>query len=432
MSLEKRAIELFIKLFSTANQRLMMRRMKMSNYDQERRRAALRVYLLAAFALTMLLGLPSTAQSQWATSGNNISSTNTGNVGVGTSSPASKLQVVGTQGTVGAATFQLDTSTVFSSWTGAWPAFELVNANTTTNNVSLFQFSDSPSGASHAGIGAVNTNHTSKYGNLFFYTNQADGYQIRMGIYGGNVGIGTTSPDMPLTIKAQAASTNGFNLKNAALTYNLASLSSRGSGGAALDQGFVAVNDAGVAKVVLDSAGSSYFLGGNVGIGTTTPATKLDVNGDTNITGNLTITGNINARYQDVAEWVPANHSMPAGTVVTLNPTQSNQVMASTKSYDTGVAGVVSERPGLSLGEAGKDKVLVATTGRVKVKVDATRAAIHVGDLLVTSDVEGVAMKSEPLMIQGRPFHSPGTLIGKALEPLEKGTGEILVLLSLQ
>jgi hypothetical protein len=41
-------------------------------------------------------------------------------------------------------------------------------------------------------------------------------------------------------------------------------------------------------------------------------------------------------------------------------------------------------------------------------------------------------MKSEPLMIQGRPFHSPGTLIGKALEPLEKGTGEILVLLSLQ
>jgi hypothetical protein len=36
------------------------------------------------------------------------------------------------------------------------------------------------------------------------------------------------------------------------------------------------------------------------------------------------------------------------------------------------------------------------------------------------------------MMINGRPFHSPGTLIGKALEPLEKGTGEILVLLSLQ
>jgi hypothetical protein len=41
-------------------------------------------------------------------------------------------------------------------------------------------------------------------------------------------------------------------------------------------------------------------------------------------------------------------------------------------------------------------------------------------------------MKSQPVMIQGRPFHSPGTLVGKALEPLEKGTEEILVLLSLQ
>jgi len=29
-------------------------------------------------------------------------------------------------------------------------------------------------------------------------------------------------------------------------------------------------------------------------------------------------------------------------------------------------------------------------------------------------------------------MHRPGTLIGKALEPLEKGQGEILVLLSLQ
>jgi hypothetical protein len=41
-------------------------------------------------------------------------------------------------------------------------------------------------------------------------------------------------------------------------------------------------------------------------------------------------------------------------------------------------------------------------------------------------------MKSEPVMMGKRPFHSPGTLIGKALGSLEKGTGEILVLLSLQ
>jgi hypothetical protein len=74
----------------------------------------------------------------------------------------------------------------------------------------------------------------------------------------------------------------------------------------------------------------------------------------------------------------------------------------------------------------------VATTGRVKVKVDASRGPIRIGDLLVTSDVEGLAMKSEPVALGGRKIHSPGTIIGKALEPLEKGVGEILVLLSLQ
>jgi hypothetical protein len=41
-------------------------------------------------------------------------------------------------------------------------------------------------------------------------------------------------------------------------------------------------------------------------------------------------------------------------------------------------------------------------------------------------------MKSQPLEIAGEQIHRPGTLIGKALEPLAKGTGEILVLLSLQ
>ena len=64
-------------------------------------------------------------------------------------------------------------------------------------------------------------------------------------------------------------------------------------------------------------------------------------------------------------------------------------------------------------------------------RVDA-RSPIRIGDLVVTSDVEGVAMRSEPVSIGGRQFHAPGTIIGKALEPLEKGTGEILILLSLQ
>src|SRR5262249_29133623 len=154
--------------------------------------------------------------------------------------------------------------------------------------------------------------------------------------------------------------------------------------------------------------------------------------GNASFGGNGTVTGNIGAKYQDVAEWVPARQQLVAGTVVALDPEKSNQVIASTHAYDTHVAGVVSSQPGITLGEAGTDKLLVATTGRVKVRVDATRSPIRIGDLLVTSDKVGFAMKSKPIMIGGRQLHAPGTLIGKALEPLPRGTGEILVLLSLQ
>ena len=171
---------------------------------------------------------------------------------------------------------------------------------------------------------------------------------------------------------------------------------------------------------------------GNVGIGTMpTASNRLDVAGNVNASGTIT-GGNIVAKYQDVAEWVESSQTLSAGTVVVLDQTKSNQVVASTKSYDTRVAGVISVRSGIALGEAGEDKVLVATTGRVRVKVDATSGPIQIGDLLVTGDKEGVAMKSKPLDIGGLRLHRPGTLIGKALEPLEKGSAEILVLLSLQ
>jgi hypothetical protein len=173
---------------------------------------------------------------------------------------------------------------------------------------------------------------------------------------------------------------------------------------------------------------------GKVGIGTTPAAASpniLEVAGSASFTGSVT-GANIAATYQDVAEWVPSNVDLIPGTVVVINPEKTNEVLASAHAYDVMVAGVVSAKPGITLGEGGAGKEQIATTGRVKVRVDARKAPIHIGDLLVTSDIAGTAMKSEAMQIKGRKFHQPGTIIGKALEPLASGEGEILVLLSLQ
>jgi hypothetical protein len=167
---------------------------------------------------------------------------------------------------------------------------------------------------------------------------------------------------------------------------------------------------------------------GTIGIGTSSPSASyaLDVN------GAIHASNVIGCSYQDVAEWVPASTGMTAGTVVILNRDKTNEVTPSTSSYDSTVAGVVSAKPGIILGEPSPEKAQVATTGRVRVKVDATKEPIKIGDLLVTSDKLGTAMKSIPVNVAGISLHRPGTIIGKALEPLNSGEGEILVLLSMQ
>jgi hypothetical protein len=290
-------------------------------------------------------------------------------------------------------------------------------------------------------------------GNLQFYTANAGVLSERMRLdSAGNVGVGTASPTTRLTVtdgvapyaavatdllQLKRGTANGADSGGTSILFANASNGFRIRYGGTSDR--LSFIDGGSVEVM------SLVNGGSVGIGTPTPNSsyKLDVNGSANVAGTLHTTGainadgaitgaTINAVYQDVAEWVPTTQKLRAGTVVVLDTNKTNHVLASTKAYDTGVAGVVSDTPGVILGQGGADKVKVATTGRVKVRVDATRAPIHVGDLLVTSEVEGVAMKSVPVDLGGIQIHRPGTIIGKALEPLDKGTGEILVLLSLQ
>lgn len=263
----------------------------------------------------------------------------------------------------------------------------------------------------------------------------------------GNVGIGTTTPTQLLQVQG---GTPSITLKATTGTFRTY-ISSGGSGsfvGANVNPFNAYLDDITKAgwsvgygvngdyyNITHYTAGANPRTGttyfrinslGDVGIGTATPAAKLHVLGD------AIVSGNIAAKYQDVAEWVPTKSALVPGTVVVIDPNERNQVLPAAKPYDTRVAGVVSAQPGLLLGEAGDNKVKVAHNGRVAVKVDASYGSIAVGDLLVTSPTAGHAMRSTPVDLGGVPIHRPGTLVGKALEPLAEGQGEILVLLTLQ
>jgi hypothetical protein len=66
----------------------------------------------------------------------------------------------------------------------------------------------------------------------------------------------------------------------------------------------------------------------------------------------------------------------------------------------------------------------LAILGIVQVKASAENGPIRPGDLLTTSSTPGHAMKATEPKI--------GTVIGKALEGLDEGTGVIKMLVMLQ
>lgn len=350
-----------------------------------RRRAISSSWICTLFTLAVFV-LPQSAQGQWATNGTNINNTNTGNVGVGTTTPAAKVAV----------------ATNSASVNGSVSITPDATNNYYANNPHDALFVDGSLLSPHG-------TYTGAAVRLFRLRSQQGVDTFTVGRI-GDVFVSPRTENISYTLKLGPDANSAF---YAGSDHDILLISGSGYN----SHGVYTNKTIRPLRVTNASGGDAFVIGrdGNASFG-----------------GNVTVAGNIGAKYQDVAEWVPARQELAAGTVVALDTEKSNQVIASTQAYDTRVAGVISTQPGITLGESGSGKVLVATTGRVKVRVDATRNPIRIGDLLVTSDKEGMAMKSQPVVIRGRQMHAPGTLIGKALEPLPRGTGEILVLLSLQ
>ena len=133
----------------------------------------------------------------------------------------------------------------------------------------------------------------------------------------------------------------------------------------------------------------------------------------------------------DIAEAWEMSSDVETADVVIIDSENGGLLIRSARPYDTAVAGIVSGEPALLVGQSNEETPL-ALAGRVPCKVSAENGNIAPGDLLTTSSTPGHAMKAEPVTIDGVEIYRPGTILGKALEPLEEGAGVIMVLVTLQ
>jgi len=232
---------------------------------------------------------------------------------------------------------------------------------------------------------------------------------------GGQVGVGTLTPTARLHVVGAGSGVNGAALyaQNTNAGAGIALVAKADS-----TDGAVVVSQEGSGSIL---RGFSQFNGGG------SPVFEVRNSGRV-VTSALQITGG-----GDLVEaFETGTDNCPPGSVVAIDPDRPGELMLAREAYDRRVAGVVSGAGGVNPGiELVQEGVLdggtkVAMTGRVYVRCTADNGAIAPGDLLTTSARTGHAMRADD------PDRAFGAVIGKAMTPLAKGEGLVLVLVNLQ
>ena len=154
--------------------------------------------------------------------------------------------------------------------------------------------------------------------------------------------------------------------------------------------------------------------------------------GPVRITGKLTVDGATDPLIGEYFK-VDTSLSYEFGDILIIDPT-SDTYKLSDSPNDTRIAGVVWEDT--MPNEQGEIMVIFmgaeTPTKKMYVKADASYGPIQRGDLLTTSSTPGHAMRAEPVDVGGVKIYRPGTILGKALEPLGEGKALIRVFVTLQ
>src|SRR3989344_3369809 len=352
----------------------------------------------------------------------------TGNVGIGTTTPTRAL-VVSSATDVTAAQFVTNTTITNSTVRG----IEIFGKSTGTvadGLTPLVRFYVSDPTIDASGLGGIGfaRNGGNTTGDFVIRTNNADSESEKLRVTsGGNVGIGETVPDYNLHITStgdsaiflEADSDNATETDNAFLKLSQDNTAVQAifglTGGAGVNPENVAYTGTLDNSILLgglttlenlqfgtnDTVRMTIGTTGLVGIATTTPVSTLSIQGSLCVrnTGSCgTTAGTIYATTVDIVDIDLAENyqtndpTLAAGEIVafdTANPTYITR--ATTAST---FIGVISTAPGLLLGKEIPNAKPVALAGRVPVKVNMDGGPSSVGDAMTLSNTSGVGMKA--------------------------------------